>query len=93
MLEPFRFELVCFAYDLLAIPAQKWGKTAIATTQTRNEGQHDKRMCGRSQHSENEATKKPPGWTAEDQIGSGGWNRTNGLQVMSLTSYLCSTPQ
>ena len=26
-------------------------------------------------------------------IGSGGWNRTNGLQVMSLTSYLCSTPQ
>ena len=25
--------------------------------------------------------------------GSGGWNRTNGLQVMSLTSYLCSTPQ
>ena len=26
-------------------------------------------------------------------FGSGGWNRTNGLQVMSLTSYLCSTPQ
>ena len=26
-------------------------------------------------------------------VGSGGWNRTNGLQVMSLTSYLCSTPQ
>ena len=26
-------------------------------------------------------------------IGSGGWNRTNGLQVMSLTSYHCSTPQ
>ena len=27
------------------------------------------------------------------KIGSGGWNRTNDLQVMSLTSYLCSTPQ
>ena len=26
-------------------------------------------------------------------FGSGGWNRTNGLQVMSLTSYHCSTPQ
>ena len=26
-------------------------------------------------------------------VGTGGWNRTNGLQVMSLTSYLCSTPQ
>ena len=26
-------------------------------------------------------------------VGSGGWNRTNGLQVMSLTSYHCSTPQ
>ncbi len=26
-------------------------------------------------------------------IGSGEWNRTTGLQVMSLTSYLCSTPQ
>ena len=25
-------------------------------------------------------------------VGSGGWNRTNGLQVMSLTSYHCSTP-
>ncbi len=25
--------------------------------------------------------------------GSGGWNRTNCLQVMSLTSYQCSTPQ
>ena len=25
-------------------------------------------------------------------FGSGGWNRTNGLQVMSLTSYHCSTP-
>ncbi len=25
--------------------------------------------------------------------GSGEWNRTIGLQVMSLTSYHCSTPQ
>ena len=26
-------------------------------------------------------------------FGSGSWIRTNGLRVMSPTSYLCSTPQ
>ena len=34
-----------------------------------------------------------PKSTFEEEIGSGGWNRTNDLQVMSLTSYLCSTPR
>lgn len=37
--------------------------------------------------------KKAVHRTAEFIIGSGGWNRTNYLQVMSLTSYQCSTPQ
>ena len=41
----------------------------------------------------NLSTKKPSFQTVEYAIGSGGWNRTNGLQVMSLTSYHCSTPQ
>ena len=26
-------------------------------------------------------------------LGCGGWDRTNDLQVMSLTSYHCSTPR
>ena len=41
----------------------------------------------------NLSTKKPTFQSVIIVIGSGGWNRTNGLQVMSLTSYHCSTPQ
>ena len=37
--------------------------------------------------------KSPSFLTGVKIVGSGGWNRTNGLQVMSLTSYHCSTPQ
>ena len=38
-------------------------------------------------------TKKASRLTGWNSFGSGGGNRTNGLQVMSLTSYHCSTPQ
>ena len=37
--------------------------------------------------------KKPVSELTGSNIGSGGRNRTDDLQVMSLTSYLCSTPQ